>query len=426
MTGKTHGLRWYILVLVGLGGVINYIDRNTLSVLAPVLEKTLHFSTEQYSFIVVAFLLFYSLMQPLAGFLIDLIGLRFGYFIFAVFWGASAILHAFAGSWQVMAFFRGLLGISASANIPASVKAAAVWFPPEERSVATGWANIGSSVGAMITPPLVIWLSLTWGWQYAFIVTGSAAVVVAVLWIVLYRNPVNHPRLEDQERAYIIGSDPVILPKPSIRNVLVKRQFWGMAIARFLTEPAWQTFAFWIPLYMISVRGMDIKQFALFGWLPFLAADLGSVFGGYLSPYLHTRFQITLPNSRIAGIGVGAFCMIGPGLVGLVTSPIAAILLFSLGGFAHQMLSSLLYALVTDRFEKQDIATATGFAGMAGYFGATLFTVTIGQLVGTIGYEPIFVCLSIFDITAFGVVWVMLADHRHHPKVTPATGVLRA
>jgi len=415
MMMKTRGLRWYILVLVGLGGVVNYIDRNTLAVLAPALEKILHFSTEQYSFIVVAFLLFYSLMQPAAGYIIDLIGLRIGYFIFAVLWGLSAVLHAFAGSWQAMAAFRGLLGVAASANIPATVKTAALWFPPKERSVATGWANIGSSVGAMVTPILVVWLLLTWGWQYAFIATGAAALVVALLWFILYRDPQRNPRLSAAEQVYITGAEAPVLLKPSIRDVLAKRDFWGLAVGRFLTEPAWQTFSFWIPLYMVSARGMDIKQFALFGWLPFLAADLGSVVGGYLSPFLHARAHMSLVNSRIAGIGVGAFCMIGPALVGLVSSPIVAILLFSLGGFAHQMLSSLMYALVTDKFEKQDVATATGFAGMAGYLGATLFTLTIGHLVGIVGYPPLFICLSIFDITAFFVVWALLRDRKHDP-----------
>jgi ACS family hexuronate transporter-like MFS transporter len=415
MTTKIHGLRWYILLLVALGGVVNYVDRNVLAVLAPELEKVLHFSTQQYSYIVVAFLLFYSLTQPVAGYIIDRIGLRLGYFVFALLWGVSAVLHAFAGSWQIMAAFRGLLGVAASANIPSTVKTAALWFPAKERSVATGWANIGSSIGAMVTPPLVVWLSLTWGWQYAFVVTGLAAVVVALLWMLLYRNPERHPRLSEDERRYITADQAPVSQRPSIRDVLIKREFWGMAAARFLTEPAWQTFSFWIPLYMVTQRGMDIKQFALFGWLPFLAADLGSVVGGYLSPYLHGKLHISLVNSRIAGVGLGAFCMIGPAFVGLVSGPVVAILLFSLGGFAHQMLSSLLYALVTDKFEKQDVATATGFTGMAGYLGATLFTLTIGQLVGTIGYEPIFVCLSIFDLTAFAIVWFTLADRRVGP-----------
>src|SRR3954469_3225268 len=176
----------------------------------------------------------------------------------------------------------------------------------------------------------------------------------------------------------------------------------------------------WIPLYMVSARGMDIKQFALFAWLPFLAADAGCILSGYLSPFFANRFNMSLVNSRIAGIAIGALCMIGPGLIGLVVSPIAAILLFSLGAFAHQMLSSLLYAVVTDVFPKQDVATATGFGGMAGYLGGTLFSLTIGALATTIGYEPLFVCLSVFDIIALIVVWVVIGERRRGAEPTAA------
>src|SRR3954471_17268212 len=361
-------------------------------------------------------------MQPIAGFITDLIGLRLGYILFALTWGTACALHALAGSWQSMAGFRALLGIGEAAAIPSGVKMSTNWFPPKERSIATGWFNTGSSVGAMIAPPFVVWLSLTWSWQIAFIVTGSMAVCLSILWLLLYRDPEKHPRLSDEERAYIVGDEPTTaLPKPSMKDVLAKKQFWGIATARFLTEPAWQTFSYWIPLYMVTARGMDIKQFALFAWLPFLAADIGCIAGGYVSPFFANRFRMSLVNSRIAGIGIGALCMIGPGLIGLVVSPIAAILLFSLGGFAHQMLSSLLYALVTDTFEKQDVATATGFAGMAGYLGGTLFTVLIGQLATTIGYEPLFVCLSVFDIVALLVVWVVLGERRRTVETTAAS-----
>ena len=407
---RIRHLRWYILVLVGLGTLVNYIDRNTLGVLAPQLREHLHFTTEQYSFIVAAFQISYSLMQPIAGFFIDLIGLRFGYFLFALLWGLAAVLHAFATSWQGMAFFRGLLGIAEAAAIPGAVKTVSVWFPPKERSIAAGWFNTGSSVGAMITPPLVVWLALTWDWQVAFLVTGSLAVAVAVIWLIFFRTPEQHPYLSPDERALITHDQAVALPKPSVPRILRNGKFWGIAAARFLTEPAWQTFSFWIPLYMVSTRGMDIKQFALFAWLPFLGADLGCIVGGYLAPFFHNRVRMTLVNSRIAGIAVGAVCMIGPGLIGLVSSPITAILLFSIGGFAHQMLSSLLYALTTDTFEKQDVATATGLAGMAGYLGGTCFSLVIGQLANTIGYEPLFVCLSVFDILAVLIVWAVLGE----------------
>lgn len=198
----------------------------------------------------------------------------------------------------------------------------------------------------------------------------------------------------------------------------MKRQFWAIAVARFLTEPAWQTFSFWIPLYMITVRGTDIKQFALFAWPPFLGSDLGCIFGGYLAPLLVKVFGMTRINSRIAVVGIGASCMIGPGLLGLVSGPIAAITLFSLGAFAHGMLSSLLYALGTDVFEKRDIAAATGMCGMAGWIGGTLFSLLLGQLSGVFGYEPLFVLLSVFDIVAFLIVAIVIGERRSTATVS--------
>src|SRR3954466_14842125 len=303
---KVHGLRWYILALVALGTIINYIDRNTLGILAPQLKEQLHFSTEQYSYVVSAFHLSYSLMQPIAGFITDLIGLKLGYALAAFLWGTAAALHAFSGSWQSMAFFRGLLGVSEAAAIPSGVKTSTLWFPAKERSVATGWFNTGSSVGAMIAPPLVVWLSLTWGWQVAFMVTGGMAVGVAFLWVLLYRNPEHHLRLSEEERSYIVGDQSgAQLPAPSVRDVLGTRKFWGIATARFLTEPAWQTFSYWIPLYTDTARGMDIKQFALFASLPFLAADLGCILSGYLSPFFANRFKMSLAAPRIAGPAFG-------------------------------------------------------------------------------------------------------------------------
>ena len=159
---------------------------------------------------------------------------------------------------------------------------------------------------------------------------------------------------------------------------------------------------------MVSVRGMDIKQFALFAWLPFVASDLGCVFGGYLAPFLHKRLGMALVPSRLTVITIGAFCMVGPALISFVVNPILAILCFSLGGFAHQMLSSMMYAVVGDVFEKPEIGTATGIAGMFGYLGGAIFTLVLGQLANTVGYEPLFAMLFLFDLIAAAVLWIFI------------------
>ncbi len=406
------GLRWYILALMALGTIVNYLDRLTLGVLAPILRTHLHMSTAQYSYVVTAFQLCYSFTQPFAGFLIDLIGLQLGYFLFAFAWSTASALNALAGGWQSLALFRGLLGICEAAAIPTGVKTAALWFPARERAIATGWFNSGSSIGAMIAPPLVIWIALVWNWRVAFVVTGVMGMIVSLVWLALYRNPGEHRRLDDVERRLILDGRETEEPAaaPSARRVLNRGSFWAIAVARFLTEPAWQTFQYWIPLYMVTVRGMDIKHFALFGWLPFLAADIGCIFSGYLSRIIGAGFRLSLVNARIAGVGVGAVCMIGPALVSFFASPIVAIGLFSLGAFAHQTLSSLMYALVTDRFEKADVGTATGCAGMAGYLGAAGFSLLLGALAHSVGFAPMFALLPAFDLIAFAVLAVVLGE----------------
>jgi ACS family hexuronate transporter-like MFS transporter len=406
-------LRWKMLALIFAGTVLVYVDRNVLGVLAPILKKDLNFTTEQYSYVVSAFQFVYSFSQPVAGYLTDLIGPRVGYAVAAVIWGLAAALHGLSTGWISMAGFRALLGLSEAAAIPTGTKVSTIWFPSEERSIATGWFNSGSSIGSMVTPPLVIWLSVAYGWRPAFLITGVLGVALGIVWFWLYRDPEAQPKLSPEERAYIYsGREPPLGAKPSIKAVLSKPKFLGIIIARFLTEPAWQTFAFWIPLYMVSVRGMDIKQFALFAWLPFLFSDIGCIFGGYLAPFLHRRFDIQVVNARLTVITIGALCMVGPALISFVVSPIVAILCFSLGGFAHQMLSSMMYALMGDVFEKPEIATATGVAGMFGYLGGALFTLAVGRLADTLGYEPLFALLFLFDLVAAAALWAFVGARR--------------
>jgi ACS family hexuronate transporter-like MFS transporter len=362
--------------------------------------------------------LVYSFAQPFAGFLVDLIGPRTGYAVAAFVWGLAAALHGLATGWISMASFRGLLGLAEAVAIPTGTKMSTVWFPSKERSIATGWFNSGSSIGSMITPPVVVWLSLAYGWRPAFLITGALGLLLSGVWYWLYRDPQNHPGLSAQERAYIEGGREVApTTKPSVKAVFSQPRFIGILIARFLTEPAWQTFGFWIPLYMVTVRHMDIKQFALFGWMTFFASDLGCIFGGYLAPFLQKRLNLQIINARLVVISIGALCMIGPVLISFVVDPITAILCFSLGGFAHQMLSSMMYALMGDVFAKSEVATATGVAGMFGYLGGALFTLVVGQLANTIGYEPLFAMLFLFDIVAAIALWSFLGQRPRRAAV---------
>jgi ACS family hexuronate transporter-like MFS transporter len=429
---KIKGIRWWMVSLVAAGLIINYLARNTLSVAAPTLMKDLNITTAQYANVVVAWQLCYAFMQPIAGLVLDTIGTKLGFAAFALAWSVACAAAAWATGWRSLALFRGVLGLAEAAGIPAGVKATSEWFPAKERSVAIGWFNIGSSIGALLAPPLVVWALLRGQWQLAFVIVGAAGIVWSVLWMVLYKHPRQQKLLGDTERDYILSGQEAKhteagAPKRSRLAMLGSRDFWAIGIPRILSEPAWQTFNAWIPLYMMTERHMNLKEVALYAWMPFLAADIGCVLGGYLSPLFHKYAKVSLFTSRKLVFVVGALFMIGPACVGLVASPYVAVALLCVGGFAHQTLSGALYAITSDLFGKNEVATATGMGGMAGYLGAAAFTALFGVLVTQIGYSPLFVVLAVFDIIAAGVVCLLAKNPGNAPEprwTAPAGGAV--
>jgi ACS family hexuronate transporter-like MFS transporter len=422
MMKKIKGLRWWIVGLICLGTIINYLARNSLAVLAPVLQTKLSFNTQDYSYIVAAFQVGYTIMQSVCGYVLDFLGLKLGFALFAVAWSVANLLHALATGWGSLAFFRGLLGLSEASAIPAGIKAISEWFPAKERSVAVGYFNAGTSLGALLAPPLVIWVLLQSSWQMAFVVTGALGFIFALLWWLFYRSPKHHRLLTEQEHDYILaGQESKATAEerkpPPVLEIISSSRFWGIAIPRFLAEPAWQTFNFWIPLYLANERHMNLKDIAIFAWLPFLAADLGGIFGGYLSPFLMEYFKVKLIPSRIAGIVLGAILMIGPGCIGLAASPYLAIGLFCIGGFAHQMISALLNTMSADVFDPHEVATANGLTGTASWTGGLTFSLVVGALATTIGYGPLFACLTLFDIIGAIIVITLVGGVRRASAV---------
>lgn len=402
-------LRWWIIGLVTLGTILNYLARSTLSVAAPTLKTEFGMTTEQYSWVVLAFQSSYTVMQTVAGSVLDAVGTRLGFFIFAIGWGLANMAHGLAVGWQSLAFFRALLGATEAAAIPAGAKTVATWFPPRERPLATSLFQMGTSVGNMIAPPLVAFSILAFHWQAAFYITGALSLIWAGMWWFGYRDPADHPRLSDAERTLIAeGRSEDIASKPATRkDVLKSRSFWAIALPRFLSEPAWQTFNFFIPLYLVAVWDLELKEIALWAWLPFLAADFGSLAAGLLPAWLMKRGAPLLSSRKIT-MTIGALCMVGPACIGLATSPGMAIALFCVGGFAHQMLNGALITLCADVFDSRTVGTASGMAGTSAWVGGMLFTLLIGQSADQFGYNPLFVALAGLDLIAAGVLWALL------------------
>ena len=319
-----HGLRWWIVALICAGTIINYLSRNALGVLAPRLKTEMGISTAQYSYIVGAFQLGYTIMQPVCGMIVDRIGLRAGFALFATLWSIAGCLHGLVTGWVSLAGARALMGLTEAAAIPSGMKAVAEWFPNKEKSIAVGFFNVGTSLGALLAPPLVGFLTLAYGWRTAFVATGAIGFVWAAIWFACYRSPRTSAWLSPDERSKILSGQPSpeSAPKLPLRRLFRVRRFWAIAVPRFFAEPAWQTFSFWIPLYLATERHMDLAQIAVYAWLPFLAADLGGIFGGYFSPFLMKYLRVPLIWSRVCGVVLGAVLMIGPACIGLVEFPV--------------------------------------------------------------------------------------------------------
>lgn len=410
MAARMWKLRWWMIGLVTLGTVLNYLARATLSVAAPTLTEEMGMTTEQYSYVVMAFQGAYTVMQTVAGAVLDALGTRLGFFIFAIGWALSNMAHGLAVGWQSLAFFRALLGATEAAAIPAGTKTVATWFPPSERPLATSAFQIGTSFGSILAPPIVIFCIMTWGWQSAFFVTGGLSLVWAAMWWIGYRDPDNHPRLTPEERAHIESGRETegLGTKPATRGEVIRsRGFWAIAIPRFLAEPAWQTFNFFIPLYLVAVWDVDLAGIAMMAWLPFVAADLGSLAAGLLPPLLIKR-GASLMASRKITMTVGALCMSGLAFIGWTGSPEVAIALFCLGGFAHQMLNGALLTLCSDVFDSRAVGTASGMAGTFAWIGGLGFTFLIGQSADEFGYNPLFIALAALDLVGAVVLWSLL------------------
>ncbi|WP_373858392.1 MFS transporter [Klebsiella pneumoniae] len=448
-------LRWWVLVLFLLGVTVNYITRNSLGIIAPELKATLGITTEQYSWIVGAFQLAYTIFQPLCGWLIDVIGLKLGFMICATLWALACIAHAGAGSWLHLAILRFFMGGAEAAATPANAKTIGEWFPKSERPIAAGWAGVGFSIGAMLAPPIIYFahasfgwqgafmftgaLALLWagvgfsigamlappiiyfahasfGWQGAFMFTGALALLWVVLWWAFYQTPEKHPNLSKSELEYIKQDNeapPVKQPFfTALKTVSKNKRFYGIAIPAFMAEPAWAVLSFWVPLYLAKEHGMDLKQIAMFAWLPFLAADLGSVVSGYLTRLYVRWFGCTRVNSVIASSVTGAFLMLSLALVAITRDPYITIILISIGGFGHQIISCMLSALVVESFDKGQMATVNGMRGSAAWIASFLFSLLIGVTADKIGFNPLFIAMGFFDLIGAVFLVAFIAERR--------------
>ncbi|MBT5489627.1 MAG: MFS transporter [Halieaceae bacterium] len=386
--------RWRIAILLAIITTINYIDRSVFGVVAPVVRDQFGIGDADYGLITSGFLLAYGIGQLISGPLIDRLGTKRAFSLAAVFWSVATILHALGrGLWSFLAL-RVLLGLAEAANFPAASKAVAQWFPANERSTAVAIFMLGAGLGAIITPPLTVWTMQTLGWQWAFIVPGSLGLIWVFLWQRWYYLPETHPTIEPTEKALILEQRSNQQSQGSWMVLLNYREFWGILIARVVSDFPFYFFLFWLPQYLIDVRGFDLRAIAMFAWLPWVAADLGALTGGSLSSALVTRGH-TINRARKTVIWLGAVLVALAVIPAYYTASSAlALALICFGLFAIQVKGSVFFTLPTDLFPADRVATVWGVFGAVGSLGGSLLGLLAGYLIQEAGYESVFLMIA--------------------------------
>ena len=425
--------RWVICALLFFAATINYIDRQVIGILKPTLQAEFGWSEIDYADIVFAFQLAYAAGFLVAGRLMDRVGARVGFTLAITLWSIAAMAHAEAAvfghraaallavaglsySASVAGFIvaRFALGIGEAGNFPAAIKVTAEWFPKRERALATGIFNSGTNVGAITTPLVVPWITLTWGWYWAFVITGLLGFAWLALWLPLYRTPDEHPRLSSAELSYIRSDPPDPVAQIPWRQLLPHRQTWAFMIGKFLTDPIWWLYLFWIPDFFNRSYGIDLKTIGPPLVVIYLVADIGSIGGGWLSSFLIRRGWSVNAGRKTAMLLCAAAVV--PMVFAAGASNLwIAVALVSIAAAAHQGWSCNLFTTASDMFPRTAVGSVVGLGGMAGAVGGMLIAKLTGYVLDATGSY-----LPVFFIAAFTYLIGLVVIHLLVPKLEPA------
>lgn len=414
-TERLLGYRWTICALLFFATTINYVDRQVIGLLGPTLTRELGWTPSQFGDIVSWFSFAYAFGFLGMGRMLDRIGVRKGLAFAVIAWSIAAMAHALARTAAGFSYARAALGLGESGNFPAAIKATAEWFPQKERALATGIFNAGSNVGAIVAPLMVPWIALTWGWQQAFIATGALGFIWLVFWLLLYRSPEGHPKVSAAELAHI-RSDPAEATQATPwLKLLGHRQAWAFIIAKFLTDPIWWFYLYWLPSFLDSRFGVTLGRVALPIIAIYLVADVGSVGGGWLSGALIKRGFSVNWGRKIAMLAA-ALLIVPTMMAPRAGSLWVAVGIVSLAAAAHQWWSANLFTTASDMFPRAAVASVVGLGGFAGAMGGVLFQRITGRVLEATNnnYGVIFVVCGL----AYVVAWTIV--HLLAPRLEPA------
>jgi len=391
------GLRWIIIGLVFFITVINYIDRMTVSVLAPVITKDLGLSNTEFGAITTWFLVAYTISQAASGKIYDGVGNKSGFTFSVLLWSVAACLHAFASGFASLSAFRFLLGFGEAGNFPGAAKVSAEWFPQRERALAQGIFNSGVALGSIIAPPLIVWLQLNYGWKTTFIFTGILGFIWVAAWLLLYRSRHQHPWLTSSEKALIEEGEtagPTEEKSPTYMSLLKFKETWAIVLARFLVDPVWWLYITWLPKYLYDARGFDLKEIGAFAWFPFVAAGLGSLFGGWLAKFFIGRGR-SVNWARKTIIGISSLLMPAGIVAAFVSDAMFALAMISVVLFGFQVWINNVQTMPSDFFPKSAVGSVAGLGGMGAGIGSMIFTFATGVIVDNFSYTPVLVIAGV-------------------------------
>lgn len=413
---KIPHLRWVIVVMLFFATMINYADRMALAIVSTDLRRELNLSEQDYSYIVTAFFVAYAIMYAGSGYLVDRLGTRRGFALFIFVWSIAAMLHgAVAGLLSLMAV-RFLLGLGEPGNWPAAAKAVAEWFPARMRALGVGIFNAGSSMGAILAPPLVGFLTIHYGWRFAFVFTGMLGLVWLVVWLLLYQPPHRNRWLRRDE--YDAMKDEIRPPAETEgasagaidwKRILLRRECMTLLWARFFTDPVIFFIIFWLPEYLRKERDFDLALVATYAWIPFLFGDIGYIVGGWLSGFLIKRGW-AIGRARKLSLACGAAFLPIVILAPQVPTVWLALAATSAGTFGHAIWVSNLQTLPADLFKGNEMGTASGFTGMGGAIGGIIATLGTGWLVSHVSYTPVFLIAGLMHPLSAVIIYLFLRD----------------
>ncbi len=385
--------KWWMLSFAFVATVINYLNRQTLSVLAPVLLQQFRISATSYARIVFAFMLAYTFMNGVSGRLLDRLGTRIGYGLTIAFWSGAEILNALSAGALSLGIFQFLLGVGEAGNYPAGVKLVTEWFPPEERSHASGIFNSGASIGAILAPPLLAWIMLAGGWRTAFVAIGLLGFLWLLGWLAMYREP----------EATGKGEQPDRLP---LKSLLRSRFLWQFTLSKVFSDPVWYFYVFWFPQYLKVAHSFSMREIGETAWIPFFTATLGNLAGGAVFTGL-SRAGFGPATARRMAILIFSALMAPAALVGGISSAAGCIALIAAATFGYCGALANLLALPGDVFPKGAVASIWGFASMGSGVGGMIFSLVTGWLVDHYSFRPAFVLFGVIPLVAAWIVWVL-------------------